>query len=269
MSYKLGKLEPKEDKRTLSFKLVLENIPLPPLPESYDIDNDCLNVNIPESLFGNDRFGDCVIAYRANQTLRFEQYSQKKVLPITTNDCLNEYWKEGNEQGMGSKCAFVNFISGRGWNSHPDKGLIVLDSLNSWRKDGWNISDGRNYKIYAYAKLNIPRHQELKYAITLLSGAGMGITLPQSAMDQFHSGQPWTVVNGSPKIGGHMIYAVGYNAIGPIIITWGKKVQMDWEFYDLYADEVYAIIDDKDSWLANDPLDTALLDKYLSVITQQ
>ena len=173
MSLKLGKLEPKLDLRTLSFKFVLENITLPPIPEVYDIDDDCLKVNIPLSLFGNDRYGDCVIAFRANQTLRFEQYSQNKVLPITTNDCINQYWKEEAEESGASNCALINFLSGKGWNSHPDRGLVVLDSLNSWRKDGWKLSDGKTYKIYAFAKLNIQHHEELKYAVTLLSGAGM------------------------------------------------------------------------------------------------
>ena len=39
----------------------------------------------------------------------------------------------------------------------------------------------------------------------------------------------------------------GYNAKGPVCVTWGRKQQMTWAFFDKYCDEAYAIVDDKDS----------------------
>src|SRR5208283_2701894 len=107
------------------------------------------------------------------------------------------------------------------------------------------------------------------YAVYLLYGAYIGIQVPQSAMDQFNAGQPWTIVLGSPIEGGHCIYIVGYNATGPVCITWGKKQQMDWNFFDTYCDEAYVVIDSLDAWInpATDPLDITKLEGYIQAIT--
>jgi hypothetical protein len=43
-------------------------------------------------MFGNDKYGDCVIAGRAHQTLRFEAVEQKKLISVTEQDVLREYW---------------------------------------------------------------------------------------------------------------------------------------------------------------------------------
>jgi hypothetical protein len=50
-------------------------------------------------MFGNDTIGDCVIAGRAHQTLRFEDIEPGSVLEaeslmITDKDVLKEYYKE-------------------------------------------------------------------------------------------------------------------------------------------------------------------------------
>jgi hypothetical protein len=42
-------------------------------------------------MFGNDVHGDCVIAGRAHQTLRFEDIEQGSVLMITDKEVLKEY----------------------------------------------------------------------------------------------------------------------------------------------------------------------------------
>jgi len=49
----------------------------------------------------------------------------------------------------------------------------------------------------------------------------------------------------------------GYNETGPVCVTWGRKQQMTWSFFDKYCDEAYAIVDDKDS--AKSKLDVAKL----------
>ena len=62
------------------------------------------------------------------------------------------------------------------------------------------------------------------------------------------------------------IYIVAYNKIGPIAITWGKHQQMTWAFYFKYCDEAYAVIDNRDYWLKNDPIDCNKLSSYLEGI---
>jgi len=245
--YKFGKLPKKIDKRTLQLKnfLVYKNLPL--LPEEYNVDSEFIDL-IDNNTYNNTVYGDCVIAGRAHMTLRFEYFEEGILISITDDEVINEYFKESG--GL-------------------DTGLYMLNSLNEWRKNGW-IANSKNYNIHAYAEIDINNHDELKYCVYLLRGAYTGFLVPQSAIDQFDKGEIWTVVSSnSPIVGGHCVYIVGYNNIGPICVTWGKKQQMTWEFWDKYFDEAYGVIDNTDEWIdpANDPLDIPKMDQQLSEIT--
>src|SRR4051794_36306669 len=111
--FKLGKAAAKKDKRNLKFASVLRAA-APKLPSSYDF--DAAHPGIPTPMFANDTYGDCVIAGRAHQTLRFEDVEQGSVPTITDQAVVKEYLKE---------------------TGGPDSGLVVLDSLNEWRSAGW------------------------------------------------------------------------------------------------------------------------------------
>lgn len=258
MNYKLGKLPAKIDSRTLKLKLIFKTTQLPSAPINYDFDIAHQTL-IAESMFGNDQLGCCVIASRANHTLRFEFDELKYHLPITTQTVIDEYYRE---QGyIGNKCWLAALFQKK-----PDNGLVMLDSIRDWRKTGWNIL-GNQYTIYAFAELNISDHEEVKQAIYLLNGVQIGITLTQDAMNQFNANQTWDITPDTRIIGGHAVYLVGYNATGPICITWAKKQQMTWAWWNKYVDEAYAIVDNKDTWASNSIIDINLLDQYLHVIT--
>src|SRR5436305_15111308 len=87
--FKLGKGKPRNDKRNLKLARVLLPVPAK-LPDAYDYDVDGAGQAFPMRMFGNDQYGDCVIASRANQTLRFEWAEQKKILPITNKIAESE-----------------------------------------------------------------------------------------------------------------------------------------------------------------------------------
>ena len=252
INLKLGKLPAKHDQRTIQLQNILKLKELPPIPKIYDCDT-VLPAPIPLLMFGNDKWGDCVMAARANQTLRLECFEQKKVIPISDSNVLNEYWKE---QSAG--CL----------NKHPDKGLNVLSSLTAWRK-GWNAA-GQSYNIYGFGEIAALDHAEVLAAIYLLNGAIAGIQLPVSAQSQFESGQPWDITSGpgtNPgSWGGHCIYLSAYNDIGPICETWAKKQQMTWAFWDRYNDECWGIVDDRDKFVQDSPVDVKALDEYLTAI---
>jgi hypothetical protein len=257
INYKLGKQPAKFDNRTLKFSKIVNKPVLPPIPEAHDVDK-ALNTNIVEDMLGNDTDGDCVIAGRANLTWRYEWFQQGKQIPISTQDCLNEYWKE---QQQTDNCPLLNAL-----NQHPDNGLVMLDSLNKWRKEGW-VLGGKAYSIYAYAALALTR-DEIQQVICLLNGAYIGINVSQSAMDQFKNGQMWDIVDDDGGIiGGHCIPLLAYDVVGPICVTWAKRQQMSWSFFAKYCDEAYGIVDQKDAWVNNDPLNIDLLQEYLDVIT--
>ena len=88
--FKLGKATAKKDDRNLKFGALL--LAAPTLPPSYDF--DLTHTGIPTPMFGNDVHGDCVIAGRAHQTLRFEDIEQGSVLMINDQDVLKEYYTE-------------------------------------------------------------------------------------------------------------------------------------------------------------------------------
>jgi len=252
---KFGKLATRVDRRTIKLAAILRPDKLPPIPDTYDL---YAALGFSDSrMFLNDQLGDCVIAQRAHQTLAFEKFEQGQVVPITDAEVKAEYEAE---------------------TGGPDVGLIMLDSLNKWRHDGWAAA-GRNYKIHAFASIDWRNHQEVKEAIYLFTGVAFGMQVPQSAIDDFEAGKYyWDVKPDDGGIaGGHAVYAPAYMAIGgydttgPVCLTWGRRVQMTWAFWDRYVDEAYAIIDSLDDWLApaTDPLDVPKLEQYLSEITGQ
>ena len=80
--FKLGKAPAKRDPRNLRFSALLRAAVK--LPKEYDF--DLKHTGIPTPMFGNDRYGDCVMAGRAHQTLRFELIEQRKKLQITDKE---------------------------------------------------------------------------------------------------------------------------------------------------------------------------------------
>jgi hypothetical protein len=223
--FKLGKADAKKDTRNLKFATLLKGAPK--LPDSYDFDTT--HPGIPTPMFANDTLGDCVIAGRAHQTLRFEDIEQGSVLMISDKDVTREYFKE---------------------TGGPDTGLIVLDSLNRWRQKGWKVGKKKNYKIKAYAEVDYTDRDQVLQAIYSDVGIGIGVQLPSDAKQQILTGQPWDVTSGPGSVkgswGGHYVLLPGYTPDGPVCVTWGRKQQITWDWLEKYCDEAYAIFDAKD-----------------------
>jgi hypothetical protein len=225
--FKLGKAVAKKDDRNLRFAAILRAAP-PKLPPSYDFDTT--HHGIPTPMFANDQYGDCVMAGRAHQTLRFEDIEQGSVMMITDKDVLKEYLKE---------------------TGGVDSGLVVLDSLNEWRHGGWKVGK-RTFKIQAFAQVNQKNKDEVRQAIYADVGLGFGVQLPKAAQKQIQTGQPWDVTTGPDSTpgswGGHYVYVCGYTPAGPVCVTWGRKQQMTWAWVTKYCDEAYAIFDAKNTF---------------------
>ncbi len=244
---RLGKLPAVIDSRTMKLSAVLRE--LPPLPAEFDLDKQ-LNLNECR-MFANDQYGDCVIAGRAHMTMRFEKFEQQKALDIADQEVVNQYFKES-----GGK----------------DSGLVMLTSLNSWRHDGWKVA-GQTYGIHAFTSINKKSHSEVMATIYLLNGVYCGFLLPLSAQTQFAQGLPWSVKydGGADAVagswGGHCVYGMAYEETGPVCITWGKRQQMTWAFWDAYCEESYAVVDNPDKWVENSPVDSEKIESILAEIT--
>src|SRR5215472_7606365 len=224
--FKLGKAPAKRDKRNFRFAALLEAAPS--LPPSYDFDTK--HPGIPTPMFANDTLGCCVIAGRAHQTLRFEDIEQGSVMMISDKDITRQYFKE---------------------TGGADSGLVVLDSLGEWRHKGWKVGK-HTYLIQAYAEVDRGDHSLVSQAIFANVGVGIGLNLPKSAQTEIQTGQPWATTTGPGSQpgswGGHYVYVCGYTTAGPVCVTWGRKQQMTWAWFDRYCDEAYAIFDAKNKF---------------------
>jgi hypothetical protein len=219
--FKLGKAKARRDSRNLKLKAILR----PPVvvPKEYDFDTS--HSGVPTPVFANDRYGDCVIAGRAHQTLRFELVEQEKIIRITETDVVQEYFLE---------------------TGGADEGLVVLDSLKRWRRQGWKAA-GDRYFVTAFAEIDRRSTSEVKRTVFTDLGVGLGLSLPMTAQREFEAGKPWRTTTGSGSTpnswGGHYVYVTGYTTLGPACVTWGRKQQMSWAFFRKYCDEAYAVID--------------------------
>lgn len=242
--FRLGKAPAKRDQRTFKFAALLKaRVPAPP---EYDF--DVQHHGMPTPMFANDTYGDCVIAGRAHQTLRFERVEQNKLITITDKEVTDEYFRE---------------------TGGADNGLVVLDSLKVWRQNGW-LAGRQRLKIRAFSAINRNDHGEVKSAVFLDIGVGLGVSLPNSAKAQINAGKPWDVVSGPSgqpnSWGGHYVLVPGYTKLGPVCVTWGRKQQMTWAFFDKYCDEAYAIIDAVDTAKKKRALNVKALDSMLSAV---
>ena len=243
--FKLGKGKARRDSRNLKLKAIL----LAPikLPKEYDFDTS--HRGVPTPVFANDRLGDCVIAGRAHQTLRLELVEQKKVIAITDNDVIREYFLE---------------------TGGADEGLIVLDSLKRWRKKGWKAA-GDRYFIAAFAEIDRGSHSEVQRTVFADLGVGLGLSLPRTAQAEFEAGTPWRETTGPGSTpnswGGHYVYVSGYTPLGPTCVTWGRKQQMSWTFFRKYCDEAYAVIDAIDTPKKRRALNASSVDAFLTNVS--
>jgi len=240
--FKLGKAPARSDARNLMFAAILKAAP--PLPAEFDF--DLKHTGIPLPVFANNTLGCCVISGRAHQTLRFEDLEQGTVLTITDDEVKDEYFKE---------------------TGGADSGLVVLDSLKSWRTDGW-VAATQLLKLKAFAQLDPKNHMQIKRAIFLDVGVGIGLMLPKSADKQMQAGKPWDVTSGPSakpnSWGGHYVFCPGYTKRGPVCVTWGQKQQMTWAFLDKYCDEAYALFDDVNTAKLKAAIDVERLNSFLS-----
>ena len=231
MNFKLGSKPAKRDERNFKMEQLLAAAKS---PASYDFDKT--HKGIPLPMFGNDRYGDCVIAGRAHQTLRFEDAEQNKVISITEKEVLDEYFKE---------------------SGGSDTGLYILDSLKAWRK-GWTAA-GKTYKIKAFAEIDPKNHDLVKNTMSSDIGIYIGMAMPDNWQDALDKGKPWTDVSQPMnESNGHCVFLPAYTKTYLTCVTWGMKQEMNWKWWDKYVTEAYGVIDAKNTKINQLRLDMML-----------
>lgn len=247
---RLGKLDYKHDDRTL----MMANFMAPPpmaYPDSFDWDRHRSPLPTDDA-WGNFKWGDCVLAARANDLVRKERFETRRTIKLSEQMVVDKYRELTGSQSPGDK---------------NDVGLVMLDTFNDWR-NGWELAlyGGRNYKIDAFGELDYSDTEELRAAIFLLGGMHFGLALPVSASDQLSSGV-WDVVDGPDgewgSWGGHAVFAKRYDTGGIYVITWDQEVYMTNAFIAKYADEAWTAVDALEThsrWLDVDKLREYLRD---------
>jgi hypothetical protein len=261
----LGKLRAIRDPRTIALARIFKDQVIPATPDNFDVDAS-LGVSIPDPMYGNNYWGDCVMAGRAHMSRRFEQFEQKLIIPITDTDVLNEYWREqGYHPPPSCLARFFN-------PTRPNGGLYMLNSLNWWRQTGW-LAASHSYDIAGYAGINWLNHLEVMAAMAYLRGDYVGIALPLTAQHQ----DVWDVVTpDNPQTvpgswGYHCVYRKAYSGTKATdtikFVSWGKEYEMTWQFADKYLDESYGVVQDKAQFVSNSPVDVQALENILQQIT--
>jgi len=217
-NYRFGKHPPKVDYRTLRFKSYLQSSIAAP-PASVDTlarVYQKLDSSNPATLFpmdGNDTLGDCTIAALAHAVTTYHGLLGKK--DIMSRQAVVKL--------------YMHLTGG------VDSGLNELDVLNYWRQH----TVGRD-KILAYASINPKDHVHVEQAIHLFGGVYLGFQVQQNCVQQFDARQPWTP--GPLTNDGHAVFAVGYDADGVTVLTWGNTQKGTWAWWDECVDEAYAIL---------------------------
>jgi hypothetical protein len=167
----------------------------------------------------NDRLGDCVIA----GVVHTDQASAAQT---------REPWTYPGDPAVQTE--YFGLTGGQ------DTGLVETRVLQLWHQSGLF-----GHRLAAFAPLAVKHTQAIKQSTWLCGAVYMGVLIPAPAQQQFAAGQPWDLT-GTPADseieGGHCIVYAGYNATGPIAITWGVLQQVTWRWHLTYAEEAYAVI---------------------------
>lgn len=220
---KLGKLRPVYDNRDLLMTSYLDMRKLPPIPEYFGHDG----VVPPNQwrVLGNDRHGCCV----------FSGFGHEHLLL----GALGGTGYVFNENGVLADYGAVTGFDPA--NPSTDQGTLVRDAMKYRRETGVQDFMGHRHKIVAYVSIEPGNLKHVYAAMYLFGCVGIGVEFPDSAMDQFDAGQPWTVVPGSQSRGGHYVPLISKQQ-NLICVTWGKLQQVTETFLINYMDECWASI---------------------------
>jgi hypothetical protein len=224
MTFKLGKKPARPGAVRLKLSSYTNAAELPPLPASFG--HEALIGARDWGMLANDRYGDCVFAGAAHETMLLTREGGK-VVSFTDADVLGDY------------AALTGFDPAR---SETDQGADMQQAAEYRRTTGIVDAHGARHRVAAYLALE-PGNVEHLYQATYLFGvAGIGLSLPTSALAQSKRGQPWDVVPGAPIEGGHYVPLVGRQANGLHVISWGAVQVMTEAFLKQYCDEAVAYV---------------------------
>lgn len=226
MTLKLGRKAIKTDSRTLKLARYMTALPAPPAS------CDWTKGTTEWGMMLNDTLGDCTIAGCGHAI----QVCGLNVGYTFAGETLADSVIES------AYSAWDGYVPG---DPSTDNGGIELDVLNDWRKSnlGW-------HHLLGFADPAVGNLTEIKQAINLFGGVYIGFNVPQSVMDNASDPTvPWDVNGDNTIIGGHAVFAVGYDADTVSVISWGQVYRMTWAFWNQFVDEAHALL--LATWIRN------------------
>lgn len=171
----------------------------------------------------NDQIGDCTCAAVGHIIEAATAYGQGTTVEISDKDVLKAYEAVGG------------YVPG---DPSTDNGAVMQDVLSYWRKTGVG-----GHKILAFAEVDVTNLNEVYAALYLFGHVYIGVNFPQSAMDQFDAGKPWTVVaRDGGIIGGHAVDLGWRDGAALEVITWGRVQGLDEAWWHKYVEEAWIAI---------------------------
>lgn len=248
---KLGKKPARPDAIKLKLVQIMDATALPTPPAAFGHAN---LVHGRWSILGNDKWGDCVWAGAAHEHMLFSLAGKHGSVKFDDRSVLSDY------------SAVTGFDPA---DPATDQGTDMQAAASYRRKVGVIDYHGIRHKVDAYAEITRADLSQVALASWLFGACGIGVEFPDSAMDQFNAGKPFSVVKGAKIEGGHYMPCVGRHKDGNyVLVTWGRLVTATPEWMRKYMDEAVAyisrdIIQDK-SHMSLEGFDLQTLDNFLS-----
>lgn len=218
MRYRLGKKPARKGAISFGLGQFIDRSEMPAVPRVIGHER----IGMPWQCFKNDAYSDCVFAGAAHEHMVWT-HEGGATASFTDENVLADY------------AAVTGFDPSR---PDSDQGTDMEVAASYRRRVGIIDGAGNRHKVDAYVAPRIGDADDLALLAYLTGAVGVGLELPNSAMDQFDAGQPWSVMSGGGTAGGHYITCIGRNSAGNfLVISWGKLHAMTPAFYARYSDE--------------------------------
>jgi hypothetical protein len=172
--------------------------------------------------FANDQLGDCTCAAIAHMLMLVTAHTGTMVVP-TLDDVITAY------------SAVSGYDPKTGLN---DNGADIPTVLEYWRVTGI-----AGHKILGWGNVNAANLDDVKRAIWIFGGVDVGIEVYETDMQQFNSGQPWSLTpQDGALLGRHSVPHFGYGHEGTNCISWAQRQGMIWNWFLKRVVECYAVI---------------------------
>jgi hypothetical protein len=189
-----GRRRPKARRMALGLEGYVSAEVMAKVPEEHDWSASAADV--VAQMYGNDKWGDCVIADRFHVCGMMAAADGSPIPLGTETEAYSAY----------------QAICGPG-----DNGCVITDVLDYMRDHGIVVG-GVTYKIDGYVRVNWRNWDLVRAAIYLFGNLTIGVNLPAAWTSQ----ALWDVTN-TQIVGGHDVPAVGFKKDMIRVLSWARK----------------------------------------------